>query len=695
MHFASSSYRLPVCAMAAAVALFAEASHTVRADVPEGFVALFNGQDLTGWKGLVADPKKRAEMSAEELATAQAKADERMREHWKVIDGVIEFDGKGDSLCTLNEYGDFELYVDWKILEGGDSGIYIRGCPQIQIWDSEYKEYHQMGADKGSGAPWNNQKNLRFPLTLADNPAGEWNSFFIRMIGERLTVQLNGQLVVDNVVMENYWERDKPIYARGQIELQNHGNKLWFRNIYLRKISSEDANITLSAQDTDGFNSIFNGQDLTGWTGAVENYEVKNGSIVCKSGKGGNLLTEQEYSDFVARMEFKLPPAGNNGLAIRYSGTGSPHLDGMCELQVLDSESPKYTNLDKRQYHGSAYGLVAAHRGYLRPVGEWNFQQVTVVGSTIKVELNGFTILDTDLSQVKETMKNEPHPNINRKKGYFGFAGHSDPVAFRNIAIRELSSGENVVPISPKNEPIKLFNGKNLDGFYTWIQGDGYDDPRQVFTIQDGLLRISGDGYGGLITKQTYRDYHLIIEFKWGETTWGNRKNAARDSGILVHCHGPDGSLGPWMASVEAQIIEGGVGDILVLSGKDPDTGDPIKTTLTVETTRDRDGERVWKKDGKRETLNGGRINWWGRDVDWADKVGFRGREDVESPFGEWTRMDVICDGGHIVCHVNGQMVNEGFDSQPDFGKIFVQTEQAEMFVRRYELWPLGTAPTE
>ncbi|HYW78905.1 MAG TPA: DUF1080 domain-containing protein [Thermoguttaceae bacterium] len=196
---------------------------------PDGFSALFNGKDLTGWKGLVGSPKSRATMSAEQLAEAQKTADEGAKTHWNVVDGVIVFDGTGKSLCTAKDYGDFEMYVDWKIKENGDSGIYLRGSPQVQIWDA--------GARKiGSGGLYNNKENPSQPTKIADNPIGEWNTFYIKMVGDKVTVKLNGELVVDNVVMENYWERDKPIYPTGQIELQNHGNTLWFKNIYLREI---------------------------------------------------------------------------------------------------------------------------------------------------------------------------------------------------------------------------------------------------------------------------------------------------------------------------------------------------------------------------------------------------------------------------------------------------------------------------
>ena len=193
---------------------------------PEGFTALFNGKDLTGWKGLVGSPKSRAQMTPDQLANAQKAADQRMREHWSVVDGALVFDGKGQSLCTAKDYGDFELYVDWKILPRGDSGIYLRGSPQVQIWDRP----------EGSGGLYNNQKNPSKPSKNADKPVGQWNTFYIKMVGERVTVMLNGELVVDNVVMENYWDRNKPIYPTGQIELQNHGNTLWFKNVYLREI---------------------------------------------------------------------------------------------------------------------------------------------------------------------------------------------------------------------------------------------------------------------------------------------------------------------------------------------------------------------------------------------------------------------------------------------------------------------------
>ncbi|MBI2947757.1 MAG: DUF1080 domain-containing protein [Verrucomicrobia bacterium] len=213
-------------------------SRVKRNTPPPGFVALFDGNSMMGWKGLLAppndNPSKRALLAPAELAAAQAKADERMRAHWKIADGALEFDGRGDSLCAAKEYADFELLVDWKIHENGDSGIYLRGCPQVQIWDPKNPKYNPQHA--GSGGLYNNQKNPSAPLKVADKPIGEWNTFRILMVGEKVHVFLNGELVVNNVTLENFWERDKPVYATGPIELQNHGDKLYFRNIYVREI---------------------------------------------------------------------------------------------------------------------------------------------------------------------------------------------------------------------------------------------------------------------------------------------------------------------------------------------------------------------------------------------------------------------------------------------------------------------------
>ncbi|KAA6304606.1 hypothetical protein EZS27_043746, partial [termite gut metagenome] len=177
------------------------------------FVSLFNGKDLTGWKGLVENPIKRAKMKPAELTKAQQKADERMHRDWKVENNLLVFDGTGyDNLCTLKQYGDFEMYVDWNLDPLGhdaDAGIYLRGTPQVQIWDIARVN---AGAQVGSGGLYNNQINQSKPIKLADNKLGEWNTFYIKMTDDRVTVKLNDELVVDNVILENYWDRTQPIF---------------------------------------------------------------------------------------------------------------------------------------------------------------------------------------------------------------------------------------------------------------------------------------------------------------------------------------------------------------------------------------------------------------------------------------------------------------------------------------------------
>ncbi|MHC4536302.1 MAG: 3-keto-disaccharide hydrolase [Planctomycetota bacterium] len=400
---------------------------------PKGFVALFNGKDLTGWKGLVGSPKSRREMSKEELAKAQAKADEDMRINWKVVDGALFFNGKGHSLCTARDYSDFEMLVDWKIEKGGDSGIYLRGSPQVQIWDTSLR---RVGAQVGSGGLYNNKKNPSKPDRVADRPVGQWNTFRIIMKGEKVTVYLNGIKVVNNVVMENYWERDKPIYPSEQIELQSHGSRLYFRNIFIREIKNK----LTEQEEKDGFDLLFNGKDLTGWQGNTKGYVVKDGTISVEPELGGgNLYTAKEYGDFIMRFEFKLTPGANNGLGIRTPLNVNAAYEGM-ELQILDNTADKYNNLKPYQFHGSIYGVVPAKVGYLKPVGDWNYEEVIARGKQITVKLNGTTIVDADIKKAStpKTIDGNKHPGLKRKKGFIAFCGHGDKLAFRNLRIKTL-----------------------------------------------------------------------------------------------------------------------------------------------------------------------------------------------------------------------------------------------------------------
>lgn len=511
---------LLVFAMAAAAHADERPHNTPR----EGFVKLFDGKTLTGWHGRKGtySPYIEAALSKEEHEKAQEEWNADLAKHWSVdtAKGEIVSDGHGVYLATEKDYGDMEMWVDWLMVShNGDSGIYLRSVPQVQIWDPDNPNEVKNGAQKGSGALWNDHLDNpgKWPLVKADNPVGTWNTLHIKMVGSRVWVWLNDKQTVDGAILDNYFDRttpkgelQTPIRPRGPIELQTHGSEIRFRDIYVREIGSPEANEILEKRIGDeGYKSQFNGKDFTGWGGPTDQYEVKDGAIVCKPHKGGTIHTLEEFSDFEVKVEFNLPPAGNNGLAIRYpgatvpiaaasrqivkiqaannftagqpvtitgmtpaeyngtftiltatpteftyalktapkqtapagataAGSGDTAYIGMCELQILDDTSPSYAKLDPRQYCCSIYGVVPAKTGYLHPQGEWNFEHAIIKGHHITVELNGYVVIDADVSKVSEYMHNSKHPGLMRTSGSFGFAGHSDPVQFRNIQIKKL-----------------------------------------------------------------------------------------------------------------------------------------------------------------------------------------------------------------------------------------------------------------
>lgn len=401
-----------------------------------GYESIFNGKNLSGWQGLVEDPIKRSKMTAAVLAKKQQEANAKISANWSVKDGMIVFQGDGANLCTTRRYGDFEMLVDWKISKNGDSGIYLRGSPQVQIWDTTRRD---VGAQVGSGGLYNNQKGSSTPLTVADNPIGEWNTFRIRMVGERVWVHLNGVLVVDSVVLENYWDRNLPIFPEEAIELQAHGTDLAFRNIYVKEINPQPYRITTEEQKA-GFQPLFNGKDLNNWVGNKTDYVVEGNTIALYPGEKshGNLYTEKQYGNFTLRFEFQLTPGANNGLGIHAPLEGDAAYVGK-EIQILDNTSPQYASLQPWQFHGSVYGILAAKRNFLKPVGEWNEQEVYVKGDFIRVTLNGTVIVEGDLKKAtaKGTLDGKEHPGLQRRTGHIGFLGHGSVVRFKNLRINE------------------------------------------------------------------------------------------------------------------------------------------------------------------------------------------------------------------------------------------------------------------
>lgn len=258
------------------------------------------------------------------------------------------------------------------------------------------------------------------------------------------------------------------------------------------------------------------------------------------------------------------------------------------------------------------------------------------------------------------------------------------PVLLTSVALLAAQPGpdNSAHPIVPKKKTV-LFNGKNLDGWYTWLRNNHYQDPNQVYSVRDGAIRISGTEWGGLTTHKSYRDYHLVVEYKWGGPAYDARAKKARDSGIMLHARGKDGTYsGVWLNSIEAQIIEGGTGDFLMV-------GNDEKPSMTVDTRTGPDKQDYWEKGGKPVTKDSGRFNWYARDVNWKDEIGFRGAQDVEKPVGEWNRYEIVCDGATIQAILNGKVVNEGYNATFTSGKIQFESEGAEIWIRKVELLPL------
>ena len=279
-------------------------------------------------------------------------------------------------------------------------------------------------------------------------------------------------------------------------------------------------------------------------------------------------------------------------------------------------------------------------------------------------------------------MMNNKTANRTSRRRFLGQVG---------AGVATLMAAPHVVKAEPK--PIRLFNGQNLDGWYCHTVQAKYENPG-IFTVVDGMLRIVGGTgehayFGGLITRQSYGNYRLSFDYKWGIPTYGSRKDKARDSGVLLHCVGPE-EPGPWITGYEFQVIEGGTGDLLVVpsNGSLDDEGKPVVLELSAEIVR-RGKANIWHEGGEKTMFRRGRVDWYGRDPAWKDAAGFRGRDDVESEFGQWTRCEIICKGDTLEYRVNGTLVNRAFGLSVTRGKLFFQTEGAEIWYRDILLTPL------
>ncbi len=260
-----------------------------------------------------------------------------------------------------------------------------------------------------------------------------------------------------------------------------------------------------------------------------------------------------------------------------------------------------------------------------------------------------------------------------------------------------IQADETIAP----TKQVRLFNGKDLSGFYVWLVDSKREDPRRVFSVTNGWIRISGEGLGYLSTEKSYKDYRLVAEFKWGQRNyvWGDRIGKARDSGIFLHSMGPDGNshdgTGAFKAAIECNIFQGAIGDFLLIRGTDSNSSLLAPRIIgEVAAQRDADGWFTWKKGGQRQMIERwGRLNWFGKDPNWRDVLDFRGANDLERLYGKWNRIECVCYGNQIRIFLNGTLVNEAFEVWPSEGKILLQCEGSEIFFRRLELHSPPRAP--
>jgi hypothetical protein len=356
--------------------------------------ALLDGKDLAAWKIPPAEVGR----------------------HWRVGSDHVVNDGSGSPAVLPVTARSFELELEYHST-APIPPLALNGVPLSQIRPASADAREPSRTD------------------------ARWHAMRLVQIGHQVSLWQDGR-----PMLEHGLTRPKASASIDRVQLLPAGRETRWRHLRVREIGIAEANATLAAADSQGFRPIFNGRDLEGWRGATDSVEVVDGALVWRAGKTGVPYWHEVLTDFQVRFLFKLPPGGNNGLAIRYPGKGLAAYDGMTELQIIDENYhaaknlPADRQLDPRQNHGSAYGMVAAERGHQYPIGEWNFQEVTVKGSRLTVVLNGAVILDTDLSDVDPAgfMNNRPHPGRTRQEGYFGLAGHKEPVAFCDLSIRTL-----------------------------------------------------------------------------------------------------------------------------------------------------------------------------------------------------------------------------------------------------------------
>lgn len=377
--------------------------------------------------------------------------------------------------------------------------------------------------------------------------------------------------------------------------------------------------------------SLFNGKDLSGWKG--EGYVIEDGAITCTP-QGRNLITEETFSNYVLDFEFKLTPGANNGLGIHYPGTGDAAYSGM-EIQVLDSTHPKYKDLKDYQFHGGLYTLKAAKQGFLKPVGEWNQERVTVMGPMLKVELNGNVILEANLDE--ESKKHPQHEGAKRRAGHIGWLGHGDKVSFKNIHVGELPPVANEAGVKAQGFT-KIFDGSTLKGWK-------HNADTTNWTAMNGVLEHNGQqgSVNDLWSEKSYKDFTLVFDWRWS----GRGPNKSQPKVM------PDGSTN---GTVEIEELDGGI----YLRGNS-------KSQVNLWNWPIGSGEVYgYRTDGKMSP---------------EVKAGVTPKMNADKPLGEWNRTMITMKGDRLTVNLNGKVVidNAQLPGVPASGPIAIQHHGSRM----------------
>lgn len=408
--------------------------------LPEAAYAPVFGNET--WSVVALNPIEKASMKAKKIKKAEAAAAQTAAQVWKATEtGMAYAGGAAATMGSGKNYENFELMFEWK--GEGKAGLGVRSIPQIDL-----------GGDK-SGALSGNVEGKNAPAKVADNAAGEWNTVYVKVLNDRVTVNVNGVETASNVILENVYDRNIPAFVEGQLMLIGEGAPIEFREMYMRELPSTPRFELSEEEKKEGFEVLFDGTSMHKWTGNTTDYVPVDGTIyvTAQYGGTGNLYTKKEYSDFVFRFEFAFMRKGvNNGVGVRTPMGVDAAYEGM-ELQILDHDAPIYKNLREYQQHGSVYGIIAAKRVKFPALGEWNTEEIRFEGDNVKVTVNGEVILEGNIREACQghnvapdggkknpyTVDKKNHPGLFNKKGHIGFLGHGAGVKFRNIRILDLS----------------------------------------------------------------------------------------------------------------------------------------------------------------------------------------------------------------------------------------------------------------